>query len=135
MKKTIGLLKIDHHGAVIYQLGGIDEKILNTNIPYDPEKIHWHLHNKKVNDGKNNNEDIHFFKEIISELNNFSGLVIASHGNGKANEGNLFKKFLETHHKGIFNMIVSSIETDEHETENEMLAKVDHNALLTHLRK
>lgn len=135
MKNTIALLKIDHHGAVVYTLGGLEEGVVDTNTPYDPEKLHWHLHNKKVNNGKNNNEDVHFIKEVIDEIKDFKGLVIASHGKGKANEGDVFKKYLEQHHKNLHNMVISTIETDEHETEKQMLAKVDHEALLEHLRK
>ncbi|WP_281612527.1 hypothetical protein [Flammeovirga sp. SubArs3] len=135
MENSIALLKIDHHGADIYKLGGKTEGEIASEQPYDPEHIHWHLHNKKVKNGKNNNEDTAFFKDIINDLQGFKGLVVASHGTGKANEGDVFIKYLEDHHKSLHQLVISKVETDEHETEKQLLAKIDEAALLDHLRK
>ncbi len=138
MEKKYALLRLDHKEAVIYQLGGAEEKEVKAEIPNDPNKKRVHLHKKNIFTWKGQRapEDYTYFKEIIKDLRGFDGFVIASHGTGKSNEGENFVKYLkEHHHNDMAQKILEVIKSDEHDTENQLLAKVDHDLLLTHLHR
>lgn len=138
MEKKCALLKIDHRDATIYKLGGLQEGEVFTAHPEEGEKGKVHLHKKSVVTWKGQKapEDFKYFKRIIEELREFDGFVIASHGTAASNEGSNFAKYLEAHHHhDISKKIIASIKTDEHETENQLLARNDHflNLIHTHV--
>ncbi|MBB6463491.1 hypothetical protein [Flammeovirga kamogawensis] len=133
--KSFGLLKIDHHTADIYTLGGKEEHKITEETLQDPKHLHWHLHNKKVKNGTSKPNDTAYFKEVYNDIKGFDSIIVASHGTGKSNEGANFIKFLEQHHKDIASKVYGTVATDDHETEAQLLAKVDYDALLVHLKK
>ncbi len=138
MELKFALLKIDHKKAVIYKLGGLDEGKVGEEIPFDPSKKRFKLHQRGIFtwEGQRAPEDFTYFKQVIKDIKEYDGIVIASHGSGSSNEGSNFIKYLkEHHHNDIAGKILDEVKTDEHETENQLLAKVDHKLLLNHLGK
>ncbi|QZE15152.1 hypothetical protein K4L44_04790 [Halosquirtibacter laminarini] len=127
MKDHIGLLKIDHHEALFYILGGLEEGKTWKDIPSDPRLRRWHMHHKKSLKlkGQNNPEDHKFFKEIISEIRDCKSIILVGHGKGKSNEAESFHKYMIEHHKDLKELVIAILNEDNHETEKQMLAEAD----------
>jgi len=133
--KNFGLIKIDHHGCTIYSLGGEQEKLKATDAPYDPSKHRFHLHHKKMFTWKGQYaaEDHHEFKEIFEFIKSLDGVLIASHGKGKSNEGDHLENFIRKHHKDYGDAFFKGRISDNHKTEKELLANADKELGLIHL--
>ncbi|QZT37310.1 hypothetical protein K5X82_00095 [Halosquirtibacter xylanolyticus] len=127
MTDKIGMLKIDHHEAVLYLLGGIEEGKVLEEIPADPRHRRWHIHHKKSLHlkGQNNPEDHRYFKELIHDIRGLTGIVLVGHGTGKSNEAHNFEKYMDEHHKDLKNIVIGHLVEDHHETEKELLAAAD----------
>lgn len=122
----IGLIKLDRKNATIYKLGNRDEReIVEFTMEHKFDLGH-RGHDAQI--------DISYLKEIEKSLKVFDGIIIASHGTGKSNEGEILKKHLETHDHILAEKIIKLIETDEHETENQLLAKADSLLELKHYK-
>ena len=132
---NFGLIKIDHHGCAIYSLGGGNEKLKSKDEPYDPSKHRFHLHHKNEATWKGQYaaEDHHEFKEIFELVKGFDGVLIASHGKGKSNEGDHLEGFIRKHHHDYGDAFFLGRISDNHKTEREILASADEKLSLIHL--
>ncbi len=135
ISKNFGLIKIDHHGCAIYLLGGENEELKSKDTPYDPNKHRFHLHHKNAFTWKGQyaSEDHHEFKEIFESIKDLDGVLIASHGKGKGNEGDHLENFIRKHHKDYGDAFFKGRIGDNHKTEKELLANADKELGLIHL--
>ncbi len=118
----IGLLKIDSKEAVIYQF--ISKK--QENIAYHHEGNWLLLKKEKMNSIRHNQiDEHHYFEKVIKGVKAFKVLIMATHGKGHANEGAKFEAHLYKHHKNMRNIFFGYITTDNHKTENQLLAEAD----------
>ncbi|UII78601.1 hypothetical protein [Flagellimonas sp. CMM7] len=122
--KKIGLLKLDHNDAIIYQR--------KDDFNMDSSKKHKHTDDwkklgviKNYLTSKKKTDDHQFFKKIIKEVAGFDFLLIASHGKGSANEGENLEAYMDKHCKHLSEKIVGHIATHNHRTENELLSEAD----------
>lgn len=133
--KHYGLLSISHHEATIWTLGGSDEHVNQDLKPYDPTHEKWHLHKKHQHKGgQYAAEDHHYFEEIVKTIRTYDRVILADHGKGKSNEGMVFEKYLNQHHKDLKNLIIMDMD-NSNITEPQLLAKADAIVLLHHNKK
>jgi len=120
--KKIGLLKLDHNDAIIYQKRdgfntGDFKKHKHTNDWETLGKIKNHSVGKKKADTRR------FFKKITKEISDFDFMLIAAHGKGNANEGEKLEVYINAHCKHLRKKIIGHIATHNHRTENELLSE------------
>jgi len=136
MDVNFKLLKIDHHGCTIYSLSNGDDLVVDIKAPYDPDKHRFHLHQKNHFKWKGQfaPEDHHEFKEIFNSIKDSTGVLLASHGKGKSNEGILFMQWVKKHHKQTNDPFFIGNINSEGLTEPQILAEADKFLGLEHTR-
>ena len=86
--KKIGLLKLDHNGAIIY----LRKEDTNTNtLKKHRHTDDWEIIGKVRNRsaGKKKADEHQFFKKVVKEILDFNFLLIASHGKGVPIKGSI----------------------------------------------
>lgn len=123
MKTKMGFLKMDQKEALLYQF---DPNVCNNNGATH-NTGNWIITKniKAYIRGHNSANELHYFKNLIKELEPFGVLIMAAHGKGHANEGEKFEAYIQKHQKNMRNLIVGHVATQNHRTENQLLAEAE----------